>query len=90
MIVTSRATLVPDADASGGEKIKESIMTVDEELKDALEQYNHYMGDTMGVTEIDPEYYLLTINGQEITTGDIVDMLDRVKQINRENGLTYL
>ena len=60
------------------------------ELKDQVGIYNKYMDQTMRVGEIDPDYYVLIINGNEITKGDAYDLLTRVKGINRENGLNHL
>jgi hypothetical protein len=66
------------------------VPNIDRTLKEEVSRYNKYMDQSMECVETDPDYYTLLVGGYEITTGDIVDMVDRIKGINRENGLSHL
>lgn len=64
-------------------------MTTFDKLKEQVDLYNKYMDNNMEFMEIDPDYYALLIDGQEITQGDAYDIFERVRDINRENGLNF-
>jgi hypothetical protein len=66
------------------------MLSPDHILAGEVDRYNEYMDQKMEYMEIDPDFYVLLIDGVEITEGDIVDITERVKAINRENGLNWL
>lgn len=71
------------------EDIEDVIMEEEDELKEHVDRYNNYMDEKMTYQGVDG-WYTLFINGGSITNDDIYCIIDRVKGINRENGLTYL
>ena len=56
------------------------------ELKKAIKIFNKNDDKRMTFRQIGVEYYKLYIGGYLITEGDDIDLLDRVKGINKENG----
>lgn len=61
----------------------------EDELKKQVDLYNNYADDKMTFREVDA-WYTLFIDGRTITSDDIYNIIDRIKQINRENGFTHL
>jgi hypothetical protein len=66
------------------------MLSPDHILAGEVNFYNEYMDQKMEYMETDPHFYVLLIGGVKITEGDIVDITERVKAINRENGLNWL
>lgn len=59
------------------------------ELTDLVETFNEYTdGEEMRVHGDD--WLVLQIGMTTITEGDEIDIINRVKQINRENGFEWL
>lgn len=58
-------------------------------INSEIVKYNENMDQIMSVV-FDYEYSTLYLDGKELTSGDNVHVLHRIKQINRENGLNYL
>lgn len=90
-----------ESDAGFGETEQEAIqdlketMGIDEddttELNELVEHYNEHMSSsTMEWLELDQNFYGLLIDGASITEGDLNDLITRIKDINRENGLNHL
>jgi len=68
---------------------EDEIIEDEHDLKEEVDRYNKYMKSEMTYQGIDG-WYTLFVNGMTITNDDIYSILERVKQINRENGLTHL
>ena len=83
------------------EDFEEDEMVFNTEVLDAeVAIYNQYMAKTgadgkfikgqMTYKTLNVGWYELEIEGQALMEGDLYDMTERVKSINRENGLNHL
>ncbi len=54
-----------------------------------VDLYNRNMKQVMKVRECSEYRFQLFIDGQVITEGDVIDIYDRVKCLNHENGLNW-
>lgn len=60
------------------------------ELQSLVDLHNKYSGDNIEWMELSTNFYGLTINGCALTEGDLADVVERIKGINRENGYNHL
>lgn len=61
-------------------------------LKQEINRYNRETGQTMSVSISgdggrDSDHFVLYIDGQEISRGDLPEIMQRINQIRREEGL---
>lgn len=60
------------------------------ELQTLVDLHNRHSGDNIEWMQINTGFYGLTINGRAMTEGDLHDVVERIKAINRENGYNHL
>ena len=61
-----------------------------DKLNELVETFNEYTDEEMRVHHNGDEWFTLYIGMVEVTQGDEFDIINRVKQINRENGYDWL
>jgi hypothetical protein len=66
-----------------------SLTFVDSDIIKEVTKFNDNSTSIMSICS-DNEFISLVIDGQEITSGEDFHVLERIKQINKENGYNYL
>ena len=60
-----------------------------EQLNHMINVFNENQEQFMKIKETSIDWFILYIDGVEITQGDTIDIYDRVNRIIRENGLQW-
>jgi len=60
------------------------------EMEELIEQHNKFSDKHMEIWPLTREFFRLVVEGVELTDGDSIDIIERVKGINRENGYTHI
>ncbi len=60
------------------------------EMTELVDRYNKFSDQHMEIWPLTREFFRLVVDGIELMDGDSIDVVERVKGINRENGYTHL
>lgn len=72
--------------------VDDNFLLFDDNLIELLKQVNRFNNDSESeLLSLDckEKAIYLFLNGKQVTSGNTVEVLNRVKQINHENGLSY-
>ena len=71
--------------------VADDFILFDDNLIDLFKEVNRHNGNGSGLLSLDckEQAVYLFLNGKQVTKGNTVEVLDKVKQINYENGLSY-